>query len=183
MATKLIICRFNKNYYRFCPILNTDMDLRSLYKSSPTLFWTIIIISVRWHPKLHGMTSLLTKPYNSLLGETLVGPITSIESIQAIVLICYWPLSIDKQLEDPSWNYCGLATHAATRLRLNRVDNLKKDRVSVERRKTWLACVKLNCRLVTDVSPTKDRAHTFIALAGTSVFQYHRKYSAEVCLG
>jgi hypothetical protein len=80
-----------------------------------------------------------------------VRPITSIESIQAIVLICYWPLSTDRQLEDPSWNYCGLATHAALRLRLDRPGN-NRDNTSLQRRKTWLACVKLNCWFVLNLS-------------------------------
>lgn len=143
---------FEENYYRYCPILDINMSIATLHQTSPILFWTIVIIASRWHPILYYIYDSLLDPYRSLLGKTLVEPIHSIEPIQAIALLCFWPLSVPRQVDDPSWNYCGIVTNAAMRMGLNKMacgaqGSSTKDFVSIKE-KTWMACVYANCRYV-----------------------------------
>ncbi|KAF4626825.1 hypothetical protein G7Y89_g11331 [Cudoniella acicularis] len=142
---------FHAHYYRHCPILDTDIPVRELYYSFPILFWTIIIISSRWHPSLHNLYGCLIEPYRDLLAKTTIRPQKSVEFVQAIVLLCVWPLTVPRQSEDPSWNFCGLATNAGMRMALHRLranEHLGlSEKASWIRRKTWLALVQANCSL------------------------------------
>ncbi len=62
----------------------------------------------------------MVAPYRELLGKVLAGPITTLESIHGIIMLCLWPLAVDKQSQDSSWNYCGLVTNAALRMGLHK---------------------------------------------------------------
>ena len=119
--------------------------------SSPFLFWTIIIISTRFHPTLAHIYQDVVASYRGLLGKVLAEEITALESIQGIVLLCLWPLAVDKQTLDPTWNYCGLVTNAAMRMGLHKDGtnrNITRSPISKTeariRAKTWMACMKVN---------------------------------------
>ncbi|TVY92933.1 Regulatory protein, partial [Lachnellula willkommii] len=140
---------FGLNYYRHCPILDTEVSVKGLHQTSPVLFWTITMIACRWHVSLSYLYDSLLEPYRSLLGRILIEPIHSIESIQAIALRCFWPLSVPRQIDDPSWNYCGLLTNAAMKMGLNKAQRdfqatPPKSTVGI-RILTWIACVQANC--------------------------------------
>jgi hypothetical protein len=90
-------------------------------------------------------------PYRQLLGKTLSEPILILECIQGLILLCLWPLAVDKQAEDASWNYCGLVTNAAARMGLQNDNAQRNAASSIEqglesriRAKTWMACLKIN---------------------------------------
>ncbi|KAF8850816.1 hypothetical protein BDZ45DRAFT_751319 [Acephala macrosclerotiorum] len=136
---------FEANYYRHCPILDASSSVAVLSQSSPILFWTIVMLSSRWHPSLHHHYNTLLDPYRILLGRTLVEQIFYLESIQALTLLCFWPLSVCRQVDDPSWNYCGIITHAARKMGLDKVRTNSFDRISKIKRKTWIAIVQANC--------------------------------------
>lgn len=156
-ARKLTESSFHKHYYRHCPILDTEVSLHELYESSPILFWTIIIISSRWHPSLHELYAYFLDSYRALLARTLIEPQTSIEFVQAIVLLLFWPLAVNRQAEDPSWNLCGMVTNVAMKLAIHRLRANDRQGLSEKaawiRRKTWLACVQANCRLASLLPP------------------------------
>ena len=65
-------------------------------------------------------------------------------------MLCIWPFDFWRKIEDPSWSYCGFATNAATRMRINEncTHGLSAKSIRI-RRKTWLACVHVNCMFVT----------------------------------
>lgn len=142
---------FHKHYYRHCPILNTEISLHELHESSPLLFWTIIIISSRWHPSLHELYACFLDSYRALLSRALIEPQTSIEFVQAVILLLFWPLAVNRQAEDPSWNLCGMVTNVAMKLAIHRLRVNDRQGLSEKsawiRRKTWLACVQANCSL------------------------------------
>ncbi|KAE8442768.1 hypothetical protein EG329_002856 [Mollisiaceae sp. DMI_Dod_QoI] len=141
----ILFSHFEAHYYRHCPILDISTSVALLLPSSPILFWTIIMVSSRWHPTLHHHYRIFLQPYRTLLGQTLVDQIFSLESIQALALLCFWPLSVPRQVEDPSWNYCGLMTNAALKLGLNKAQASSQDPIIRTRRKTWIAVVQVNC--------------------------------------
>lgn len=88
-------------------------SLRDLYRSSPFLFWTIIIISSRHHTQHLSIFGKLRPAYEQLLASHVVRAIHSIHTIHAILPLLSWPLPVKAQPEDPSWNFCGLITNAA----------------------------------------------------------------------
>ncbi len=57
------------------------------------------MIGSRWHPELYELYGLLLASYRDLLGKTMVESIIAVETVQAIILLCFWPLSVDRQLE------------------------------------------------------------------------------------
>ncbi|ODQ69037.1 hypothetical protein LIPSTDRAFT_76533 [Lipomyces starkeyi NRRL Y-11557] len=145
----LLLNHFEQYYYRHCPIIQTNTSATTLYRSSPFLFWTIIVISSRFHPTLAQLYNALVTPYRLLLGKTLAEPIANLECIQGLVLLCLWPLAVDRQSEDSSWNYCGLVTNAAVRMGLHRettesraASSLKLGSEAMAHAKTWMACLK-----------------------------------------
>ncbi|TVY81957.1 Transcriptional regulatory protein SEF1 [Lachnellula suecica] len=140
-----LFAHFEAYYYRHCPILDTSVSIAVLYQTSPILFWTIVILSSRWHPTLYYNYNNLLDSYRILLGRTLVEHIFYLESIQALTTLCFWPLSVRRQVEDPSWNYCGLITHAARKMGIDKVQTNSPDRTSKIKRKTWIAIVQANC--------------------------------------
>lgn len=72
----------------------------------------------------------------------------SIYFVQALLLLCVWPFPFKQVIDDPSWLYCGLATHMATLLGLHRPQHIVRLLSAldaeigdfVERSRTWIAC-------------------------------------------
>ncbi|CZT47233.1 uncharacterized protein RSE6_07770 [Rhynchosporium secalis] len=143
---------FHEQYNRHCPILNTNMSIATLFSHSPFLFWTIVMISSRHHPTLAFLCDALTETYRNLLEKTLMAPLNTLAPIQAGILLCVWPLNPEKQVYDPSWNYCGLVTNAAIRMGLHRSGGYRRENISPSefraQSKTWLACCFVNYSLV-----------------------------------
>jgi hypothetical protein len=126
------------------------MSVATLYRLYPFLFWTIVIISCRWDPEIYEIYPRIIFPYRSLLEKTLMGRILTLEPIQVGVLLCYWPLTVEKQSYDPSWNYCGLITNAAIKIGIHKGE-IRRPQTLIEtddriQLKTWLACFFMNCR-------------------------------------
>ncbi|KAE9369861.1 hypothetical protein N431DRAFT_493580 [Stipitochalara longipes BDJ] len=148
---EILFDHFQKHYYRHCPILHANRTTDSIFRSSPFLFWTIIIISSRFHPTLTQTYQTVVTPYRNLLGKVLAEPITTLESIHGIIMLCIWPLAVDRQPEDSSWNYCGLVTNAAIRMGLHKdgtESNSNRNPIpkteATIRANTWMACLKVN---------------------------------------
>jgi hypothetical protein len=127
------------------------MSIADLYNSSNFLFWTIIIISSQYHPSQSSLFNLLVEPYRSMLGSVLMGHILELNLLHGIILLCFWPLSVTKQIYDPSWNYCGLLTNAALQMGLQNstpggdaIWSRLSEREQAIRAKTWMACIQIN---------------------------------------
>lgn len=108
-----------------------------------------MIISCRYSPAHSHVYDALLLEYKNLLGKILAGHILEIETLQGLVLLCFWPLVVERQGEDPTWNYCGLITNAALKLGLHRVDSaltqsLDLSTLAKTRAKTWMACLRIN---------------------------------------
>lgn len=114
--------------------------------ASPLLFWTIIVIASSKHP-LHGNHFCsLQVPFHRLLSEHLTRSIRSIWTIQALLLLCLWPFPVANQLDDPSWEFCGIAVAAALKMGLDECpvpwgESIRPTPVELTwRLKTWLGC-------------------------------------------
>lgn len=80
-------------------------------------------------------------------------------TVQALLLLSWWPLSLDASVLNPSWAYCGLATHTALQFGLHRSqypgDWVYKygpdESARAAMRRTWLACFIVNQKYVQTV--------------------------------
>lgn len=135
---------FLRDQYHHLPILNTLIPITTLQNEIPLLFWTIVVVSTMYHPVYHHVLSSLDGPYHLLLGKALSTSPMSLSTIQAILLLCFWPFPCRKQPQDPSWNLCGIAINASIQRGLHSPRHDQWAKISAEERdarsKTWLAC-------------------------------------------
>lgn len=132
---------YRKYYHHHVPILRTDTPASDLHSF---LFWTIIIISSRLHPKYTQLHAQLLPSYRALLSETIIENVRDVEAIQAIILLCQWPLPVDRQWKDPSWTFCGLAVNAALQEGLHLPDLSLPSESTYHLHNTWIACFVTN---------------------------------------
>ncbi|KAF4966409.1 hypothetical protein FSARC_5918 [Fusarium sarcochroum] len=126
-----------------------SLSAQLAYEKEPLLFWTIVIIVLCRLPEQHSIAlfKLLRAPYEKLLQSTVFFAPLPLYVVQALLLLCNWPLPCDRQSEDPSWLYCGVAIQAARYLSLDRQQTIPSLRVigvnpgSIRARiNTWLVC-------------------------------------------
>ncbi|KAI8723007.1 Fungal-trans domain-containing protein [Fusarium sp. LHS14.1] len=119
------------------------------YQSQPFLFWTIVIIIACHLPgqQYTDMLQLLQTPYTTMLHQEILDAPLPLHKIQALLLLCHWPLPCETQTRDPSWLYCGVLIQAARFMSLDRqqtVPSLRSLGVasgSIRARiNTWLGC-------------------------------------------
>ena len=72
-----------------------------------------MLTACRYHPRYHVAHDAMVKPYQELLASHLIQPMHTLATIHALLILCTWPITVPTQPDDPSWNYCGLATNAA----------------------------------------------------------------------
>ena len=116
---------FDRHYYRHVPIFEASPSIDVLYRNSPLLFWTIILVACRYHPSYGLDSTMLNTPYKELLGSNLVQTISTVQSIQALIIICMWPIPTLRYSDDPSWNLCGIAMNAAMQLGLHKPEHVQ----------------------------------------------------------
>jgi hypothetical protein len=122
------------------------------YDSCPLLLWTILAVaskSVEQHSYLH---LLLVDPIRRLAFEATQSGSQSVTLVQALILLCCWPLPHTLHATDPSWLYSGMAIHIATQLGLHRPHHHAEFMIlanpdfsdTLARKNTWLACFIIN---------------------------------------
>ncbi|KAF9890458.1 hypothetical protein FE257_005863 [Aspergillus nanangensis] len=143
---------FADHYLLHLPILDLAKPINSIWNDNRLLFWTIVVISTSKHPVYSPYFPLLQAPFKRLLSEFLVNSIRCIYTVQALLLLCLWPFPVEKQQDDPSWDYSGMAVAATLKLTSN--DSQTKwpgsNELCVEeslRLKTWLGCFAVTTNL------------------------------------
>lgn len=100
-------------------MLEDIVSISELADSNKLLFWTIMRISSYRHPTFHHIFKILDESYRNLLASSLLPPINDFRTLQAIILICYWPTSGERQSDDPGWQLSGMAMNAAMQMGLD----------------------------------------------------------------
>ncbi|KAF5712237.1 transcription factor [Fusarium globosum] len=133
-----------------------SLSAQAAYENQPFLFWTIVTIVLCRLPEPHSIPlfQLLRAPYERLVQETVTDAPLPLYKVQALLLLCNWPLPTDKQWKEPSWLYCGVAIQAARYLSLDRQQTIPSLRVigvtsgSIRSRiNTWLSCFSVSTSL------------------------------------
>lgn len=94
-------------------------SLASLASESPLLFWTIILVTSQRNDKSEGLHLQLCDPSENQASRIVLTSTQSVEVVQALLLLCLWPISRLKEQDNPSWNYLGLAQNAALQMNLH----------------------------------------------------------------
>ncbi|TXC08706.1 hypothetical protein FocTR4_00003472 [Fusarium oxysporum f. sp. cubense] len=107
------------------------LSAQAAYENQPFLFWTIVTIVLCRLPEADNIAlfQLLRAPYERLVQETVTDAPLPLYKVQALLLLCNWPLPTDKQWKEPSWLYCGVAIQAARYLSLDRQQTIPSLRV------------------------------------------------------
>ena len=117
---------FSDHFHPHLPVLNLTMSIGAMQKCSSLLFKTVIVIVCQRFPAMQRTEhdfQLLSDVYEQLLNQSILSGPLSLHTIQAVLLICSWPLPPSHQLAEPSWLYCGVAMNAASYLNLGRSAN------------------------------------------------------------
>ncbi|OKL58168.1 hypothetical protein UA08_06411 [Talaromyces atroroseus] len=92
-------------------------------------------------------------PIRRLAGTEIASTMPpSLSLIHALLLLCCWPLPFEGMNTDPSWVYCGSATHMALQMGIHRPDRLREFRPHHQQTKedvvmcskTWFSCFIIN---------------------------------------
>jgi hypothetical protein len=144
----LRVYRYYTYYHPLFPIAPELSHLLQCYLSQLPLFWTIVTIAsktTKEYPSLYlGLSSAVPK----LIEKFLHSNGKELWMIQALLLLCCWPLPFGPKSADPSQSYSGLATSSALEIGLHRYkfpsdftydEPYDEDRAFMQK-KTWLAC-------------------------------------------
>ncbi|KAG5743742.1 hypothetical protein H9Q72_012096 [Fusarium xylarioides] len=133
-----------------------SLSAQAAYENQLFLFWTIVTIVLCRLPEPENIAlfQLLRAPYERLVQETVTDAPLPLYKVQALLLLCNWPLPTDKQWKEPGWLYCGVAIQAARYLSLDRQQTIPSLRVigvtsgSIRSRiNTWLSCFSVSTSL------------------------------------
>ncbi|KAI0419601.1 hypothetical protein F5X98DRAFT_68100 [Xylaria grammica] len=133
-------------FHHRLPVL-LSINITTIYHSSQLLFWTIISIvsSHTLSPASQELFNQIAAPFLDMVrNEALQAPLP-LQRIQALLLLCMWPMPVDSQPKDPSWLYSGITVNSALYLGLHRAGPSSRDKScppesTVERVMAWLGC-------------------------------------------
>ena len=110
-----------------------------------------MLTSCRYHLEYSFLYPRFIKPFEQLLSAYLVRPMLALSTLHAVLILCYWPLPVPVISQDPTLNYLGLITNAATQLGLHRPGHEREfgfPRATLKdislRTNTWLHIFQLN---------------------------------------
>jgi hypothetical protein len=121
-----------------------NQSIEAIHDKCPMLFWVICAVA---SPK--STRSKFESPVRALVSNVLDPSMGyTVETVQALLILCTWPFAFANQKTDASFMYSGIATQISLSLGLHRptMDPESKDATSDDcvdekiRRTTWLAC-------------------------------------------
>lgn len=139
---------FFANYHQFLPFLNEYQSPERYYQQHPLLYWAIISVSCRRYQD-PTLLQQLAGPLHKLIWATIGDVPQSYYVVQALCLICTWPVPTSISTLDPTHILCGVMMKVATGIGLHRPKHIQDfSRIPVElnmeglhdRVKTWAVC-------------------------------------------
>lgn len=148
--------RYFKTYFaRHHPSLPFKVSSESpdeVFSRSPLLFWVICAVASSWKQQ-----SQLAPMVKAMIAETIHANSHSVDTIQALLIMCLWPFKTTRLSEDPAPFYCSIAIQMSLQLGLHRASQpywpLRNGSLSGPstvmldteiRLTTWLACYVVN---------------------------------------
>jgi hypothetical protein len=106
------------------PILSPSPSADALYEVSPLLFWTIIITAARHDRTDLSLLESLLPAVKTLLWSTIARPPHVLPSLQAMTVLCVWPLPVSSWSQDITYILGGVLKSAAQQVGLHRPEVL-----------------------------------------------------------
>ena len=150
--------RFFKNYASFLPgIFPSDIPFMNYHTQSPFLFWAMACTGGRrFHDVKYSQQA--AGKVRELLPASLLQIQDPIPTIQAVLILCLWPLPVDTIWEDPSHTMAGAAMQLAVQNGLHKFRheqdfrrtkiNSGDESMRVFRAHLWLHCIIVFQRFV-----------------------------------
>ncbi|QKX64017.1 uncharacterized protein TRUGW13939_11190 [Talaromyces rugulosus] len=141
--------QYFKFYHPFLPLLDREKDPEEYFSSSEILAWTIICVSSRRCPYESGLLVSLSGPFSRLLWASISSVPQNYHVVQALCLLCTWPLPTTSQKSDQTFMLSGLMMNLAMQLGLHRPvqpEEFTTFRMEVrgeelkDRLQTWFLC-------------------------------------------
>ncbi|UKZ86520.1 uncharacterized protein TrAFT101_002345 [Trichoderma asperellum] len=147
-----LLAHFQQYYSDHVPFIDIEKSATSIYQASDVLFWALLLISARNHPLFNRQFPQLQSAFHRLLSEYVVRTIDCTYTIQALLLLCTWPMPVARQCDDPSWNYCNLAVSAVQQIGIHEPIHTegKRSAQSIGYLKSWIGCFVISTELATD---------------------------------
>ncbi|TPX10853.1 uncharacterized protein E0L32_008242 [Thyridium curvatum] len=100
--------RYFECFHDYFPIVRLQ-DPDKCYEKAPVLFWAILMVSARRFAKDSTVLPFLTESVPPEIWSAAAVPPLSVEAINALLLLCAWPLTTIRFIADPSAHYMSLA--------------------------------------------------------------------------
>ncbi|KAK4935426.1 Regulatory protein leu3 [Elasticomyces elasticus] len=134
------------------PILLDIAQLARVASFCPLLMCVVLALASQRTPAHPDLRLHLLAPIRRLAFDVQESSRCPLQTVQALLILCWWPLEYEPTSSSPSWNYCGLAMQAALRLGLHQPhqagDFVYKDSVNetslAVRARIWAACTVVN---------------------------------------
>ncbi|KAL2352407.1 hypothetical protein BJ546DRAFT_987614, partial [Cryomyces antarcticus] len=97
-----LLLQFEQFYYPHCPILEPIASPQELFGKSDLLFWTVVLTASRHHPQHSPLYEQMLQPFLDMFCGTFRCSIQYLESLQAVLVICCWPIEVIAQSDDPT---------------------------------------------------------------------------------
>ncbi|MCJ1463102.1 hypothetical protein MMC07_001707 [Pseudocyphellaria aurata] len=145
-------------YHPFLQILDPTKSPDDYYQSSTLLFWMIVAVAARQYRVEPTLLTTIAGPVNRLLWTSLADVPQSHLVVQAMCLLCTWPLPFSSTSSDQTFMLSGLMTHIALQIGLHRpshAQDFTKFKVELreeelkDRVRTWAACNIIAQRVAT----------------------------------
>lgn len=149
---------YHTHYHPHFPIINSTVSIETIHTESPLLFKTILLTACRHNanPLARDLYGQLVDSVRESIADVSINPNnTALDmNIQALLLLGSWPIPFNKQSDDGSWLYCGIATHLAMQNGFHRPGfaqefrekSFSRDDLRV-RTVSWIACFLVNFSL------------------------------------
>jgi hypothetical protein len=140
---------FFRFYHPFLPLLDPGKSPEEYFRYSDLLAWTVICVASRRYSPEPGLLVSLSAPYSRLLWSTITGVPHNYHVVQALCLLCSWPLPTTSQRSDQTFMLNGLMMQIALQLGLHRPvqpEEFTTVRIEVkgeelkDRIQTWILC-------------------------------------------
>ncbi|XBW37856.1 hypothetical protein QEN19_003432 [Hanseniaspora menglaensis] len=120
LQAEQLYTNFKLKYLSLFPIMKPSENVTELYQQSPILFWTIMLTSSLSSPTptLYIELSKLIKI--KIIQKCWLDTPRSAHIIQALLILCCWPLPSQKIMDDSTYRFLGFAKNLSMQLGLHR---------------------------------------------------------------
>ncbi|KAL7916132.1 hypothetical protein GGI35DRAFT_21864 [Trichoderma velutinum] len=94
-------------------IFDPEKTPNQIYEYSAFLFWAVIYVGARKYHKDPTIVEALALPLARLTRESLFDPEHAISTLQAVLILCLWPLPVDSTFKDQTHAIAGAAMQLA----------------------------------------------------------------------